>query len=326
MLATIDMGGSLTDYACLRARVWSALEERRVLPDEPSYRANTTLAFKLGNAERQRYDWSALGWHHANLTLARPVAEPDLVRMLGFGALLTRFATAPLGPTPRSAELVALGALANFIVAVFDRFVDEQQSARVFPRSVLHGLLRGDDGPADGALAAIAARYLNGLRALHRSGAQDSTVERVHQLIAAMYDAELETVGARPSPTALRRKSALPFVVMGMPAWLALPQLTIDERRWHLRWLYELGDLLGWIDDVVDAEADNAAAHPNRVLIASSREHLPHWLARRCERLLAQWEARVRCIDSGALSGRDVLGTVVISWFGGVATKNGRGS
>lgn len=81
-----------------------------------------------------------------------------------------------------------------------------------------------------------------------------------------MHSAERASVeqGPRASAVVLRRKAALPFVVMGMPGWLASPGFDRRKYLWHLSWLFRLGSFFGQIDDVVDLAADLAAGRPNR--------------------------------------------------------------
>jgi hypothetical protein len=150
-----------------------------------------------------------------------------------------------------------------------------------------------------------------------------------------MYDAELAVVSRNGSPVSrhlLRRKAALPFVVMGLPAWLLGSER--DERlfRWHVHWLYRLGRFFGWIDDVVDLESDLKTGAPSQLAYELENERqssdrgreIVRAIAMQGRRLMYEWRTRVGAVSDVPLSVREAVPTCVVSWFGGLPLVESR--
>ena len=123
-----------------------------------------------------------------------------------------------------------------------------------------------------------------------------------------MYLAERSTVGSARNPDnkQLRRKCALPIVLMGLTAWIAADHHDARLSWRHLRWLYGVGLLLGYVDDAVDALEDQRCGRRNLLALRD-----PARVTRDITRL-ARGAARAR--EDGV---PQILPVVIASWFGG---------
>ncbi|HYO48512.1 MAG TPA: hypothetical protein VEW94_01575, partial [Chloroflexia bacterium] len=279
--------------------------------------------------------------------LGRPYPEDDCIRILGFGHALTEFALKPLClPYAEQQPVLRLGAMANLIVATYDQLVDLSGGPRkLLPQGTLdmaahdrgRRLVRGmalvSPAPSRMMLRLVAG-YFEGIERLActRNHAHVPQVRNcLGRAIKMMYEAE-ELVCAQGeaicSEQILRRKGALPFLVMGLPAWLVVPSLHLEHYLWHLHWLYRLGEFFGWIDDTVDLEADRASGQPNRLARlrtapwpGTGRDaDIARMIARKGQRILAEW--RRRAGDAGnkriPLADTETFSICLASWFGGV--------
>lgn len=327
--------------------VWQALDARGLIPSDTAYQGVRDAVTRSGEQA-----WAAvLGivgrdqWDAANATLRRPWVSDDPQRILGFGWWMTRFLIAPLRPpAPADAAVADAGALANLIVALYDQFVDSGRlgPAILSPTTLESGLHAwpGPDTPAVGppdppkdVLDDLVLRYFELVAAIPRgqlSGVVDSLLPGA---IRRMYDAENRLIEVGKGATdrtsegrlgcshaLLRRKAALPFVVMGLPGWSASRPRSSIAAAWHLRWMYRVGTFLGWIDDAVDLDDDAAARAPNRVRCALVAHPAG---AAGLAALIAS--SGVRCLDDWRRYTGDepqtdvvtaVLGAAVYSWFG----------
>lgn len=308
----------------LRAALASELRTAGLIADPLRYRATCAAAFDRGDMQRARFGQRIDAALVCSLSeaLHRPHLEGDVTRILGFGDALTRFAAAPVRLDAAVEErVVELGALANLIVTMYDGCLDDASAAGdPLPRDALARAWSLEEATADGSASAAQAlltrlvfEYRSRLIALGTGPAR----ELVERAIARMYAAERATREGH-NPAALLRKNALPFVVMGFPAWVAGSRTADDGCiRWHLAWLYRLGSFIGWVDDIIDLSADRAAGHPNRVLdafLADQVAGLPAAVAARGRRVMKEWCVRV---DRSRHSMAGILPTVVTSWFGG---------
>jgi hypothetical protein len=328
------------------AAVWRALRDVGMWPDRECYETGRALVAVEG--EREIRDLRRLvgerTWRKGLGALPRPVADVDVVRILGFGRLLTEYAVASLNLEAAVRErVVRLGALANLIVAIYDHYVDTLPGGHAaIPRGALRVVpharrwpplawYRVAGSPQRRYMARLMRIYYRRLDELGASAPACSGVAAlVHRTIVRMYDAEALTRARAvpPGKAVLRRKAALPFVVMGLPGWLAGSPNGATLLR-HLRWLYQLGILLGDIDDAVDMDADRAALQPNRldaeIRTASDPEsaldRAARRIARRAEQVVLGWRARVAgCPPSHPAISR-ALEITVCSWFGGIGWR-----
>lgn len=329
----------MNDFSAAAERLCSELCEellaRALMAQDERYRRGRAVVSDLGVAElaRIRARVGRHTWSRAFRAFPTPIPEVDHVRVLGFGRLLTEFSVAGTGLAPDALEQVArLGALANFIVALHDQHLDVAGGSPLSRRAVRmaadpggRALLaaRSPFAPAGHRLmSTLVSSYHAGVAALP-GPRRPAVVRTLRRAIVTMYDAEGATTqgSAQAPPRALRRKGALPFLVMGLPAWLAGAPFGPEAYLRHLRWLYRLGDFIAWVDDVVDAGDDVRTAHPNRLVAASAAGTAPSAarIAARGERLMREWEQRLDGRAAPSPHAADALRLVVCSWFGGVS-------
>jgi len=271
-------------------------------------------------------------WLDAMATLPTALGPDDPVRIMGFGWLLTRFLIAPLGLAPDLEQWVAdIGALANLIVTVYDAFLDAGIPANgLLPEDVFDLLghwagaprRRSRDLLAPGrAVALLVRRYFSEVDDLPHGDAAQTVRRLLDDAVVRMHAAEvaLTRPGVLAVPGLLRRKAALPFVVLGLPAWLPAQSPDRATFLWHLRWMFGVGAFIGAIDDAMDIEADEQANEPNLVEIAL-RSRPPAAVAARIVsrgvHSLEEWRHR---LPAGAqVPGwlHSALPSVVYSWFG----------
>jgi len=219
--------------------------------------------------------------------------EPDAqlaVRLLGWGYVMTEFAVACLGvPGKPNSAVLSLGALANLIVSAYDGLLDSgREPERILLRSRLTNA-GGERETGDPLIARLVDLYFVLLSRLPYPHAHLHRTLR--SAILRMYDAETETAGSREFSLATwRRKSALPFVIMGLPVWMSIPSLDARAYRAHLNWLYRLGRFFGWIDDAADLNDDRAAQHLN-YFSAGIEPFMAYRIARQGARILEAWDA-----------------------------------
>ena len=322
------------------------LEYAGLLPDADRVRACRRDVSRVGSEEAAALA-GLVGpslWMQALAQLGRPFPQADCERVLGFGASLTAFMLPPVHiDESLSRELCTLGAHANLLVSLFDQVADEC-SGTALPLSPAI-VARACAGRGRARLAwgsnsgAPVARLLTRLLSAYVRRRDRLTYSRRYQpvralhtrAIVAMHAAELETLASASGVTdrVIRRKSALPFVVMGLPAWLAVERVPPATFRAHLRWLYRVGSFLGWIDDAADLDADRAGGRPNRVATAlasegrargstcDGAERLARAIARDGTRIMAEREAALTSGHCGRAAD-DVLTTVVLSWLDAV--------
>lgn len=321
--------------------VWCELEAVDLIPDKAHFEAARLEVSHWGVIERKRAV-SLVGqatWQRALDKLGRANPEDDCIRVLGFGHALTEFAIAPLHLRgTENDSVVSLGALANFIVATYDQFVDLDMNRNTpLPRWVLELSTRNENwltflgfmGFADfRMMARLVKGYFQDLKQLPYSKKHSYIHEYIKKSILRMYDAENLTLRTNKNlldESTFQIKSAFPFVIMGLPAWLGIP--VVNQRRylWHIQWLYQLGEFFGWIDDVVDLEEDIRMGRSNRVLNAqlmlkdrNEKVELARMIAHRGKWIIAEWQRHICDADALPSDASEVFSTCVCSWFGGL--------
>lgn len=328
----------------LRSVLRVELEHAGLLPDADSVRACRREVSRTGADEAAALA-GRVGptlWMDALAQLGRPFPQPDCERVLGFGAMLTAFMLPPVViDDGLSRDVCTLGAHANLLVSLFDQVADESPGAALpLSPAIVESACMGrgrarlawrsrTGAPVGRLLARLLTDYVSRLDRLPCSARYRGVRALQAKAIVAMHAAELRTLGPASSVTerVIRRKSALPFVVMGLPAWLAVGRVPAPALRAHLRWMYRVGNFLGWIDDVADVDADRAAGRPNRVAAALGREGRSGGFdeTRRLARAIAKDGLRIMAErDAALMSGHrsraadDVLSTVVLSWLDAV--------
>jgi len=257
--------------------------------------------------------------------------------VLGYGSLMTEFLVAPVGlDAAQLARVAALGALANLIVTHFDELVDggsprslllPQSALAVAPTRAGRALLRAGahfGPPSTRLIVALVALYFARAHDLQCAAMRPHVRRRLSRTIMTMYAEE----GRTPREwrrlrggAAFQKKTALPLVALGLPAWLASAEL--DETRFqaHCRWLVRVGKFVRWVDDAADVEADGAAGAANLVRHALARrrdrpvadEMLAAGIAKRGRRLVEEWSAFMTGSNEAI---HTVLSNVLVAWVG----------
>ena len=241
------------------------------------------------------------------------------VRLLGFGHVITEFAVACLGfPGKPDPAVLSLGALSNLIVTTFDGLLDSgQDPERALPRSRLAGTGKKST-TGDPLMSRLVNLYFAGLASLPHPGA--FVHKTLRAAILRMYDAERATSGPLAyTETVWRRKSALPFVIMGLPVWMTAPSVQQSVYRAHVKWLYRLGRFFGWIDDAADLDDDRAAGRPN-YFSAGLKRGAARRIAREGALILEVWNAGAPQGQYGRTL-RETFLAVTWSWLGMHKTK-----
>lgn len=206
--------------------------------------------------------------------------QHDLTRIIGFGSMLTEFSAAFLCGEPKKRDLVQLGALFNLIAALYDYFLDHPLQGETFllKRETLLQAVRDKDETGLQALAQtgtlrerviarLILRYLGQLQALTSPQTPIQYVQTFRKLILRMFDAQNATVQNNVIPAHLvMRKSALSIVALGFPVWMSGVTNPACMYFSHLRWMYQVGDFISWVDDFADFEQDRDTGLPNRLL------------------------------------------------------------
>jgi hypothetical protein len=261
----------------------------------------------------------------------------------GYGELMTEFLISPVALTPAARDRVArLGAIANLIVSHFDELVDGG-----WPRVLLlprWALPMAATSPGRALLLACAtlapaptrlivrlvAEYFRRVSDLPYATLHAGVCADLRCMIAEMYMQEGRTPREwqrRRGDAAAQKKTALPLVVLGLPAWLASPVCPFTQYQQHRRWLVRIGKFIRWIDDAADLVADEEAGSANLVSRALTRRGartdigplLAAEIARRGRLVLDEWRfltGRVRTASStneSAIS--SVFATVLAAWL-----------
>ena len=304
--------------------VFDALDAVGILPNPSVYARARAEFMATGRVLMAELDIAEL-LPEATERLATPVELDDIVRVLGLGEATTLYLTAPLGPvTARTAQVARAGALANVIVGLYDRFIDDAGAALPpLSRDVVVGRLARlvstpatpppiskSRNPASRLFEFLLDAYVDAVAPV----VSGRHAEQLLRLILRMFDAEeLTRLAAQPPLGVVLTKSVLPFVVMAVPG--------APAPRAHQVWVRRCAGLMGWLDDVIDREADLGQGQANITawLAESSIEgsRLAGLLAARALRVQAYWQATVAQPDSYRLAVRELLGVSMLSWFGG---------
>lgn len=253
-------------------------------------------------------------WQRLLAAWNRPDGGQMAALQLGTGAVLTEFFTAPVALSGEDRAAAAhLGTLANLLVGIYDDFMDEGVSA-------------GDTDLESGPLAALVSAYYRQAAALPGAAARPEIAGTLRRAIVKMHSAEQATLGAESTEGRMRgwqRKSTLPFVVMGLPAWLMTPEIDASRYFRHLRWLCRCGEFWGWIDDAMDWPQDANIGHPNKVGDALHTRGLPPervaaQIAEMGRAVLVEWRNLTPHAALLPLPVQEALPTCLFSAFGGL--------
>jgi hypothetical protein len=241
-------------------------------------------------------------------------------------------------PSEHLVSIATLGALTNFIVGVYDLHLDGSAPGRrpikrselisLFDcsrrRSALDGWRALSMPPPERLFLSLVREFTRRLDDLVTENGRIEVKRDIVTTVVKMYDAQHSCHKRRLDVPirVLQNKGALPFVVMGAPAWFVTSQL-YSSSSWHLSWLYRLGDFFSLIDDTVDLYSDSVRCEPNRIerilrrnCGSANAESVANSIAFRGAKLYAEWMKRGNQNQEfrGDIS---PLAMVVTSWMEG---------
>jgi hypothetical protein len=264
------------------AHVLSAELQRTSFGDPAGSRVEHVMWTEAQQSTGQLQSSLTEDWSDILLSISPQRTHYDLTRIIGFGAMLTEFSASYLCTEEKKQELVRLGALFNLIAALYDFYLDHPVVGEklALDRATLLLALRNKQRPATDAklimpsatlrervMMRLIQHYLQRLHALSAHDVQPQHARTFEKLILQMFDAQNATVQNNVIPAHLvMRKSALSIVALGFPVWMSGVTNSACTYFSHLRWMYQLGDFISWVDDFADFEQDRDAGLPNRLL------------------------------------------------------------
>ena len=315
--------------SCQRELV-QQFNRRDFFPGKEEYHQTLALILAQGKNELEELI-GVLGkpWLRATLK-ASGWQEEDLQRILGYGATFTGYLVAPAQPeADKTPALKHCGAIANLIVSLYDELVDLGHDPEVvFSESKLYRLIYADeprpDRPSNNhqPVPALVEYYFHQLLSHPVDEDRKPVMARLLMAIKDMYKSENRTLQNKEVQAQdLLNKSRLPFVVMGLPAWLFTPSLDQKAYSDHFDWLMAIGEFIGWLDDAVDLDSDQATGHPNLVAMASLRgeniEQIIHRIPLQYEQAQDFWTSHVEEADQLPLEDRESFRIMTCAWLGG---------
>jgi len=280
--------------------------------------------------ERMR-DSLGSDWEDVTSHLRGVRREEDHHGQTGAGFVTAKYLATPLDISPENRErLGRLGANMIYHVAHFDWLVDDGYDHRrvlskpgqlvamtgVRPLTSLYDYLASG---LDRYFTRILADYYHELTALPHAGDRPEVRQKHDEMVEKMYRAERASVTGIDTAETNRITSSYPFVVVGLPAWLATPTFSADRYRAHLDWLEEFGRLLWFMDDAADIHEDRREGFYNEVTARRKRARdaaVIDEIVSCAEQVRSGWSSRV---DESACS--DLVGNTlaarVTKWMGG---------
>lgn len=318
----------------IKTMLWESLDEAGMLPGHDLFaRSSSSIQQKgFGVYETICHSLRTANGKLAIKRLKTELSEAHIARVLGFGYKLTEFMIAPLQVrTQEQDSIAATGALANLIITLFDYFADKDETGNwSLPRHLLSGSAKGSRSSLldrffmrhDKLLLKVLIRLYYQRIAQLQDPPKPELSECLQQSICNMYGAEISTVGKKQvAPLVWRRKSALPFLVMGLPGWYAAGCET-GMHRWHMRWMYQLGIFFGGVDDAVDLIADIKAGSFNHLHDGNTDPAcFCKQQAQLAVRLLAEWKQFVPVNIAADELLANLVPVTICSWFGGTYWK-----
>lgn len=260
------------------------------------------------------------------------ISEQDRIRILGFGAAITEYMIPAFNlPKAEHTAVVRLGTLANFIVTFFDYCVDtDNYSGSLLPQpsKLINNkfpepgfIFRALINPKVKIINRLVKYYLHSLNQLPFARHRPQIIKLAHRVIKLMYEAEMQTVtrdGSKVSLRIIRRKSALPFVIMALPVWLSVEKIDKPSFILHLRWTYHLGYFFCLLDDAVDLFDDLHNDHPNYFLFDNkwleSPELIVKYVVDHGVRVKDAWNKKICAVS--ASSTELIFPALIRSWIG----------
>lgn len=263
-----------TGAGLYRLPLTSELSARRLVPDPQLQPRILSRIEHFGRLEAA----------HLSVESVPAMSAAKVRWALGSGFTMTEFLIAPVLGAASPPEICSLGALVNLMVVLCDRLLDAGTPLdEVLP-------LSGGSSPVFNLLDTFRTEFA----ALQPTESFHALSEK---LIARMIGSERQTAIA-PDRLPYRhwlRKSALPFVLMALPAWTCRkcaasgrPSIPFSA---HLQWLCRLGRFFGVVDDAADYERDLVSGQPNyfRPKSPDGAVDSCHRAAARCAAILGDW-------------------------------------
>ncbi|MEK6221867.1 MAG: hypothetical protein N2D54_06430 [Chloroflexota bacterium] len=266
----------------LTSNLYKHLWDAELFPPNEDYHAVLKYVNQTGRQELRMLSKAVgrMDWWRGIWSARIPNPYLTTTQLIGWGQALTKYLIAPVSLPEREKNKVAsLGALANFIVNLYDFMADQHRNQEI---KISHEMLAksmdpnprelGDTPPISSILKLIntlSKFYFQGLLELPYANQNCKVNKIIQRAVVKMYKAENSTIQwddkeqLPPSNHAIVVKDAYPFMIMGLAAWLAVPKIDPNIFSRHLRWLYKVGIFYGWVDDAVDLEKDRLIGHPN---------------------------------------------------------------
>jgi hypothetical protein len=325
----------------LRDQVLAQLDKRGLLPSPDDFERTLRRVIRRGERCRREFLLPIVGqsaWRQVGRRLE--CSDSRLAAILGFGEAMTEFFVAGIPMSARSrSRVIRIGALSKFILSIYDKLVDSLGERDLLPRSALLQAVSGEqpvrtrrmptDAPRKVVARAVSA-YFENLQKLPFAAQRAQERQLLGAGIVKLFDVEISLRPDTRRLTVVREKAvfekaAFSFVSMGLPAWLASPQAVPAKVSRHYKWLCDLGEFLGWVDDVADIEEDLRAGFPNRATMRLRKRNglsapavglLADEITRLGSRVMTQWSHRVPSADAHGEC-LDYFRTNVYSWLGG---------
>jgi hypothetical protein len=267
--------------------------------------------------------------------------EDECFRILGFGYSITDFLAAPLILNERSGkDICRLGAIANLIITLFDLFMDAGIPHRkLLTKKDLIKYLSANESslipsmknmfyPESKILKQIILLYLKSINETASANSDPKLMELFSNSIVKMFEAEIAT---NKPPDAVKevhliRKSRLPFVLKGLPCWFISEMDNVLFYR-HVKWMMNVGDFIGLIDDAVDLNKDISGSKGgiNRISrmigMKNDQEQAFSYITSQLESMLLfireEFNAMTAQTHPNIADTFHIFQTCIISWFGG---------
>lgn len=332
----------ITNGYQFKKAVWKELEDACLIPDRSKYKSVRSSISAFGREELAdlKEEIGESGWKILIRKLNTKYPKDDIIRILGFGNALTRYVIEPFRNDEETNNKVnKLGARSNLIVSLFDQMIDSgTKPKQVLSTKSLDKLLnRNTQKNSDfyryfgfqskWIMTTLIKSYLRGLGDLSQPSAQTNISKTILSSIQRMHESEIKTLTKNDLSTAdLKRKAALPFVIMGLPIWLKDSQINNKAYFSHMRWLYRLGLFFGSIDDIIDLEEDISNNHPNQFKKLVNKDSLAEsFIIATSKKIVSEgkiitnfWKKYTNHQNPQATDfNEQIFGTCIVSWFGG---------
>jgi hypothetical protein len=181
--------------------------------------------------------------------------------------------------------------------------------------------------PRNKIMVTLVQSYILGLKELTATTGRSDLFNTIMTIIKKMYLAEISTLNdVKPGIAELNRKSALPFVVMGLPVWFYSPEIFPQKYISHFKWLFGLGLFFGMLDDLIDLREDIKNNHHNQYKESEFVRKPDETLLSELVQNIIHKGSLVKKYPEKTVKGdtiyeniydKDIFGACVVSWLGG---------